>query len=225
MSLLPVSGASHSKHLVLEAWPERDGTEVDMEFRLILRGPLPPNGRKGIAEDKHRIRRALHPQLRAFWHQHPVLSRRIEPNPNDPNASLVQLHAENYSRCGFRFVPLVTLDSACALDILILRRQDPYKVFTGSGAGDLDGRVKTLLDGLRMPQQCSELGGNTPEEGEDPFYVLMADDSVIYDINITTDRLFVPPEPGEAERDIVAVIKVKTRTFSGDPMSIHNRGP
>jgi hypothetical protein len=49
---------------------------------------------------------------------------------------------------------------ACELDILLLRRQEPYRAF--DPVGDLDGRVKTLIDGLRMPQLGQEVGENQP---------------------------------------------------------------
>src|SRR5207253_1321237 len=129
-----------------------------------LRGALPPN-KPGRTDAKHRIRQEPHPQLRALWQQHPLLKDRWTAEPGQ--RALVQQHADDYARCGFRFVPLVTTDAACALDILIMRREEPYQLFTPSG--DIDGRVKTLLDGLRMPQQCSEVEGKSPAADEDPF--------------------------------------------------------
>ncbi len=182
----------------------------------MLRGSLPPN-KKGTVDVKHRIRKELHPQLRSLWKQHPMLKGRWTAEPGQ--RSLVEEHADDYTRCGFRFIPLVTVDAACALDILILRREAPYQLLTASG--DIDGRVKTLLDGLRMPQQCSEVEGQAPSADEDPFFVLLEDDKVVYELNVTTDRLYTPPEPKEPQRDVVAVIRVRTRTFSGDWMNIH----
>jgi hypothetical protein len=43
-----------------------------MRFRLVVRGHLPPD-KRGTADDKHRIRRELHPQLRNMWATHPIL--------------------------------------------------------------------------------------------------------------------------------------------------------
>lgn len=185
----------------------------------MLRGSLPAH-RRGITDAKHRIRQELHPQLKSFWQQHPLLKDRWTAEPGQ--RPLIEQLADDYTRCGFRFVPLVTDDAACALDILLLRREEPYGLF--SRAGDIDGRVKTLLDGLRMPQHCSEVNRHTPAEDEDPFFVLLEDDKVIYELNVTTDRLFVPPEPQEPERDVVAVIRVRTRTFGGSRMNIHDQG-
>jgi hypothetical protein len=184
-----------------------------MEFRLVVRGALPAKQR-GSSGAKHRIRRELHPQLRLLWQQHQRLNdwvtRKREQGDESPLISL----SRQYARCGFHFVPLVAADSAAALslDILILRRDEPFQLFTGTG--DIDTRVKTLLDGLRMPQQCSELNGNVPQADEDPFFVLMEDDKLVYELNVTTDRLLIPPEGNEQIRDVHAIIKVKTKSSS-----------
>lgn len=122
--------------------------------------------------------------------------------------------ANNYARCGFRFVPMVRehCGFAVSLDILILRRDEPHRVF--SGTGDLDGRVKTLIDGLRMPQQVAEAVGG-PQEDEDPFFCLLEDDKLIYDFSVTTDRLLVPPDIEEPHRDVVAIIAVHIKNRTG----------
>jgi hypothetical protein len=53
----------------------------------------------------------------------------------------------------------------CSLQILFLRHDPPGSVIH---AGDLDNRVKTLIDALRMPNDAMELAGNEkPSEGED----------------------------------------------------------
>ncbi len=124
----------------------------------------------------------------------------------------IEKEADQFARCGFRFVPLVKCDAymSCALDILIMRRDEPHRLLTGNG--DLDNRVKVLIDGLRMPSQCSELAENKPADDENPFYCLLEDDKVIYNLNVRTDRLLVPPEPDEPERDVVAIIHVKVKT-------------
>jgi hypothetical protein len=71
-------------------------------------------------------------------------------------------------------------------NILILFRHQPYRAYN---YGDLDNRVKTLVDGLRMPEQCSELPKDiVSSPDEDPFFVLMDDDRVIYEFRVTTDQ-------------------------------------
>lgn len=184
-----------------------------MQFRLVLRGHLPPD-KRGTVSVKHRIRRELHPQLRTLWQQHPSLRGAFLPQKHKGDISRVEELARHYSHSGFRFVPLVKKEHfACALDILLLRRQEPYRAF--DPVGDLDGRVKTLIDGLRMPQVGQEVGENSPGADEDPFFCLMDDDSAIFDFQVTVDRLLVPAEPDEPERDIVAIVGVQVTTFAG----------
>jgi hypothetical protein len=202
-----------TKRVVLERWPDGDGDDVN--FRLVLRGQLPPN-RRGTVDVKHRIRCELHPQLRTLWKQHGLLRQAWK--PKDDGSVPVETVADNYARCGFRFVPLVRRGMACSLKVLILRRDEPHKVFSGSG--DLDGRVKTLMDGLRIPQQCSEIDGQVPQEGEDPFFCLLEDDRHIFDFEVITDRLLIPPEPSEPERDVVAVIAVHVRLALGAEFAV-----
>jgi hypothetical protein len=193
-----------------------------MEFRLVLRGPLPPERRRANTVPKHAVRRALHPQLKALFQQHPLLRAHLEPVGGEP--SVVEQTA-NQNRLGrFRFVPLVDTTGACALDVLILLREEPYRMF--NAAGDIDGRVKTLLDGLRMPQQPIEIPkGERPSADEDPFYVLLEDDSLIYELNVQTDRLYTPLAAKEHVRDVVAVIRVRIKAISNQAVSVYNYGP
>jgi len=196
----------------MEQWPSEGET---MHFRLVLRGSLPPD-KRGTVPVKHRIRREIHPQLKTLWQQHPALRRSFDAPGN--GVSRVEELATRYSHSGFRFVPLVKKDSfACALDILLLRRQEPFRAF--DPIGDLDGRVKTLIDGLRMPQLGQEIGDNKPGPDENPFFCLMDDDSAIFDFQVSVDRLLVPLEPNESERDIVAIIGVQVTTFGGQQIA------
>jgi hypothetical protein len=74
----------------------------------------------------------------------------------------------------YQFVPLVReqLSLLCSLDILFLRPDVPGKAIQSSG--DIDNRLKTLFDALRMPQNDTELGPYaSPGEGEEPFYCLL----------------------------------------------------
>lgn len=124
---------------------------------------------------------------------------------------MIDKWADDYARCGFRFMPLVKRDMACQLDILVLRRDEPHSIF---GRGDLDNMVKTLIDGLRMPQQCNELAGDIPGVDDDPFFCLLEDDDGIIEFSAVTDKLLTPPEQQEPFRDVVAV--VTATAFFGD---------
>lgn len=76
--------------------------------------------------------------------------------------------------------------------------------------GDIDNRLKTLFDALRMPHGGQEIGAETPRPDEDPFYVLLQDDESIADVSVTTDRLLqVPPEHEHDGAYVALVINVK----------------
>jgi hypothetical protein len=200
------------KRVVLEEWPEDGET---MEFRLLFRGHLPSEDKADV-EMKHNIRKQLHPQLREVWKGHPSMRGSFEPKKN--GVSRVEEIAGDYSKCGFRFVPLIRKkDNACSLNIIILFRHEPYRAYN---YGDLDNRIKTLVDGLRMPDQCSEVTGQSPSADEDPFFVLMDDDRVIYEFQVTTDQLFVPYKPEEEKyRDVFAVIGIRMTTVGRNPIT------
>jgi hypothetical protein len=119
--------------------------------------------------------------------------------------------ANNYSRCGYRFVPLICKAEglACALDILFLRRDNPGDLIISGG--DIDNRIKTLFDALRMPQECQELTGFSPEEGENPFFCLLEDDALITHVSINTDRLLTPLRGENSLSEVHLVIHVKIK--------------
>jgi hypothetical protein len=116
---------------------------------------------------------------------------------------------------GYRFVPLITqsLSLGAELDILFLRRDPPGKVVSSTG-GDLDNRLKVLFDALRIPRYDQEVVGFRPEDDEDPFFILLEDDSLISKITISTDRLLTPLEDNEGVNDVHLIIGVRVKVFS-----------
>ena len=120
--------------------------------------------------------------------------------------------AAKHTNGAFRFLPLITkdLDLVCTLEILILRRENPGDlVKTG---GDIDNRIKTLFDALRVPHGLDEIPtGVLPLQGEDPFYCLLEDDSLIVDFKVSTDRLLAPPPPGEPDTNVHVLLSVRVK--------------
>ena len=51
----------------------------------------------------------------------------------------------------------------------------------------------------------------------------MEDDSSIFELNITADRLLVPLAPQEAVRDVVAIIHAKVKMFAGQGICTTDR--
>ena len=97
------------------------------------------------------------------------------------------------------------------IDITLLTPEEPGRTIT-QGA-DLDNRMKTLLDALRMPKVVDELPkGDVASEHESPFYCLLEDDNLISRLSVSADRL-LRPVPDKAH--VLAVIQVTPRpTYS-----------
>jgi len=203
---------------------------VTVEFRLIYKGPLPADrndrtGQSVRAEDKHRLRKHFHLQLRELWKQHPDLRHQAETNwvvrkgtlvdrispavPGHPGKTWLEHIADDHITCnGNRFVPLVSEAGGftCSLNILFLRRDNPGSLI--QHGGDIDNRIKVLFDGLKMPTQVSELGGYPIDADENPFFVLLEDDKLVTSVSVTTDRLIIPQGPGEDTNDVFLVTHV-----------------
>jgi hypothetical protein len=194
-----------------------------MEFRLTYEGPLMGAGNNNPrASHKHDIRRRFHAQLKRLWQVHPMLSHSKAFNwdqtkPPDQQESRVSELAREYTRNGYRFVPLVLpeLRLLCGVEVLFLRPSAPGGVLRSA---DLDNRLKTLFDALRMPQSPQELAGNqVPGEGEDPFFVLTSDDSLITSVSVETDML-LEPLAGKAtidDHDARLFITVRATAYTG----------
>jgi len=167
-----------------------------VEFRLLYQGKLPAAGQSGHRpkQQVHAIRKQFHQQLQLLWQQHRGLSGFLaaaKSSPQESSRSMVELQADNFAPCGYRFVPLVSRETGlgCSLEMLLWRRDDPAGLIPT--AGGMDQRLHVLLGALRMPRTCDEVG-EVPEADEDPFYVLMEDDSLVNQLTINTDRLLIP---------------------------------
>ena len=184
-----------------------------VEFRLVYQGQLLGASRNNTrAEHKHQIRRYFHPQLKRLWSTNPALCDLNEVDAQFTSGDLVVTErrridqlADNYSRGKHRFVPLVTQDLvlACALDVLLMRR-DNVRLLIQSG--DLDNRLKTLFDALRIPDSSEGMGA--PEDDENPFYCLLQDDSLITEVTLKTDMLLTDREPA-GKNEVLLVIAVR----------------
>lgn len=189
--------------------PHLDYEGIGVDFRLTYDGNLFSNG---DASHKHEIRKRFHKQLRRLWEVHPMLSVWAGVD----NKPAWQEIAEQYHCNGYRYVPLATEHHKLivSLEILYLRTGHPGGVIR---AADIDNRLKTLFDALRMPgPNADELGGyRTPDADEDPFFVLLEDDNLIGNVAVYTDTL-LEPTPGMEGRfmnnDARLVINVRLVT-------------
>jgi hypothetical protein len=210
---------------------ETEGYFTAMEFRLVYDGPLKATTtNQSRVKDKHAIRRQLHKQLSTLYDNHPTLrSMRYYVYPEgeritmsmrqagvfmpDSGASITETMARRFARAnGFRFVPLVNkqYDLICSLDVLFLRRENPGDLLLQGG--DIDNRVKTLFDALRIPEGTELPAEAVPGDGEDPMYCLLENDSLVTDLKVTTDRLLRPlRNEQESETDVMLIMSVNVK--------------
>src|SRR5206468_1768300 len=81
-------------------------------------------------------------------------------------------------------------------------------------SGDIDNRLKTLFDALRIPNNADETKGYpTPSADETPFYCLLADDKLISKVSVETDILLEPSSEGVGENDVRLIITVSLRPY------------
>jgi hypothetical protein len=210
-----------------------------VQFRLLYSGSLLGAGKSDTrASLKHEIRLEFHPQLKRLWatnqslldlaqfrarsleEAHPgAAQKELRPNLSPGEAerwtegelAMLGLRwvAEKWERCGRGYIPLVTEEMCirCSLDILFLRPEEPGLIIQG---GDIDNRMKTLFDALRMPSNLAEAGGEKGKEGDEPIYCLLQDDRLISEIRIVTDHLLLLPHSKEFHsNDVFLVIDVK----------------
>ena len=171
-----------------------------MHFTLYYHGPLRPNG---STQHKHDIRKYFHVQLRNLWSQAPLCNMQWLLQPPTYANTVIR------ERFSTRWAPLVVADhhSVAELEIDFLRSEPPGRLITSGG--DLDNRIKTLLDALRVPPDPSSLpAGTQPDPGEDPFYCLLEDDSLVTKLFIRSDRLL---QSGVGQFEVALFIQVTTR--------------
>jgi hypothetical protein len=189
-----------------------------VKFTLTYDGSLPPSANKPKNQAKWDIRKTLHPQFKDLWASHPALreiERDGRYLPADSPVGLTQTHHQSPRRVsdshlyfeergkagdpdiidlcgainkhGVWFRPLVRESFAlhCGLKILFLRKEGPGKIYQG---GNLDGRIKTLLDALTMPQHMEQVLEKSSTQ-VDPIYCLLEDDSLVSGLDVQSERL------------------------------------
>jgi hypothetical protein len=230
------------RRVVLLGGPEDDrANDPTMKFRLTYEGEVRPTGgeplgeqKNPLAEHKHRIRRHFHHQLKQLWESNRFLrEKRVHPKHHEREESpssyakwaaspdqelpLKEYVAGLYHEFGYRFVPLVreSWSLLCSVEILFLRRDAPSDLSVIT-AGDIDNRVKTVIDTLRRPRNQTELVGDdrSPRQDEDPFFVLLEDDKQVSRLIVEADALLVPPQNTNADASRAQlVITVEIRPY------------
>jgi hypothetical protein len=211
-------------------WTDSDAesflAEGAMQFHLTYEGQLLGASRSNTrAKHKHEIRQAFHKQLRRLWQSDPVLRDlklyvNTDPLPEQDALArfgrpvpAIESLASNFARNGYRFVPLVieSFMTLCKVEILFLRPDLPGGLLE---SGDIDNRIKTIFDALRMPKDRAELGGyDKPGSDDDPFFVLLEDDKLIDSVSVTTGLMLEALEGDQFERNHARLfITITTRS-------------
>jgi hypothetical protein len=173
-----------------------------VRFTLSYDGRLP--GSKRNPRSQQAIREVLHPQLLELWKHEPLRERQelLKPAGTTEISVLVE-------RSGQFYAALVhdNLHLTAELDVLLLR---PESVAGPIVRGDIDNRLKTLLDALSAPAHAQQVPADARvTTADDPLYTLLQDDRLITRVNVETDRLLAPV-PEDWNRVLIRVtVKVR----------------
>ena len=196
-----------------------------MRFTLVFQGKLPASNKRPSLKAVSDIRGQLSPQLKELWRTHNALKvlpeqcwapipgqkqiKILTGSPLSPRQRAEKLPGRMQNLCepitvrSTSYMPLVrkSLHLSCELDILFLRPEDPGNLY--SQGGDLDNRIKTLLDALRKPSE-QEWDSKPSDVGF--MHVLLEEDSLVSKINVDTDRLLFPQT--ESAQEAFLIIEV-----------------
>lgn len=175
-----------------------------MDICLIYRGNVASRNR-AVAKDKHAIRCQLHPQIKRFWDltiasqnenrtQHENYWTPFKLKKGDGDVSLLE------TRGNSTFATTVS-DAAgwCALCRLSFTF---FEHDIRSGIGDIDNKVKTLMDALSLPPKAdaAEL-----EITSTPFHCLLANDRLVTSYSVDRRTIFTGKQSQTPDDDFVVI--------------------
>jgi hypothetical protein len=95
------------------------------------------------------------------------------------------------------------------LDITLLKPGPPGAIIK---SGDVDNRLKIIVDSLKIPRQRDDLPErDIPQEGETPFFCLLEDDNLITRVSVNTAQLLTDSLNSS---EVVLLIHVLTKQAS-----------
>ncbi|MEO0413699.1 MAG: hypothetical protein AAF226_01955 [Verrucomicrobiota bacterium] len=151
--------------------------QADSDFVLVYEGELKASSNSSRRKnEKETIRKQLSPQIEKLWGGYPYSELKVGANRDE--YPVVKNIGES------QYVPLVTERSGLVvkLSIQILRDEQDARLIDG---GDIDNRLKTLIDGLRAPSSESEV---PKSDSKATTFTLLEDDKSIVSINLDTAR-------------------------------------
>ena len=180
-----------------------------MKFKLMYFGDILVNPKKR-AQHISDIRMQFHPQLKKLLEHTPWdnLTQYMMPNPT--KSPITTRHIG-----GIDWNPIITpnLKMIAELEILLMHPE-----IVGVPHSDIDNRVKTILDGLRCPQNEHEIGQNTPSN-IGPIYTLLDDDHLVTKLTVNTSHLLaseiLPCNAPKTPDSVFMLIDVNVRVTEG----------
>jgi hypothetical protein len=180
-----------------------------MKFKLLYFGEILVNPKKR-AQHISDIRMQFHPQLKKLLEHSPWNNMTRYMMPGATKSPVTTKHVG-----GIDFNPIITpnLKLIAELDIQMLHPE-----IVGVARTDIDNRIKTLLDGLRCPQNEHEISENTPRN-IGPIYTLLDDDHLVTKMSINTSHLLsqqiFPHDPNRINEPVFMMVDVNVRVAEG----------
>jgi|ERR1035437_126645 hypothetical protein len=173
-----------------------------MQFCLRYTGRLRSNDN---AAGKHAIRSELHAQVKALCSSE-ALAPTFEANERDVREERGKPLFVDHGTKRYRFLISEYLATVVDLRITLLV---PHKIGgVVHNGGDIDNRIKTLLDALRVPAVASEIPRSDAfDYSGDGMYCLLQDDKLINRLAIQTYQDYAPTNAD----DVTAIIELETR--------------
>ena len=173
-----------------------------MEFCLHYNGKLKS---RDNASGKHQIRQQLHPQMRSICLSEQFCDMFEELNGKPPKQGEPHMYSDIG---GKRFWFLVSEGYKTIVDLNIsIVLPHPVGAIVSNG-GDIDNRIKTLFDALRIPAVATEIPSNDSfMYGNEGMFCLLQDDKLINRVSIVS---YQDHEPVDAD-SVRCFIEVRTK--------------
>ena len=171
-----------------------------MEFCLHYNGPLKS---KAGPKEKHKIRCQLHEQLKSICNNPPFLIA-FEPDFNKTRKPTDVSLFKQIEDKKFWFLICEGLSTSVDLSLTLLVPHQTNAIVSG---GDVDNRIKTLFDALRIPQLLNEIPSADNFDYSGGMFCLLEDDKLINSLQI---KMYQDHNPID-ERSCRVLIQVNTR--------------
>ncbi|CDX18342.1 conserved hypothetical protein [Mesorhizobium sp. ORS 3324] len=178
-----------------------------MQFHLIFDGNLPPRGKSATLERIHDVRMAIHPQIEGLWSLQPLKNNDWLRQRSANRLGVIEI------RNGFEFAPLISKYVGLLAEIHVTILRNRHSNDRQGIHGDIDNRVKTLFDALRM-RTLGEIN-ILSKKGivfQDRTFCLLQDDDLVTKLTVETDRWLGAP-PHQTLAIIRVAIKASTVTM------------